>query len=145
MHNELFKEDKRMNKFRGKALATILAAALVASSLPVTFASAKTRNAKGVLTKDPDNDEFWLVNGGDKSERSVTNFQNYIYTNGDAPLETSDHKDVDDPDVYSISHVSGDKLVSWDIGKDDDDDDKSKGDVKLSLRKIERASCRERV
>ncbi len=124
-----------MNKFRGKALATILAAALVASSLPVTFASAKTRNAKGVLTKDPDNDEFWLVNGGDKSERSVTNFQNYIYTNGDAPLETSDHKDVDDPDVYSISHVSGDKLVSWDIGKDDDDDDKSKGDVKLSLRK----------
>lgn len=124
-----------MNKFRGKALAAVLSLALVASSFPVTLASAKTKNASGVLTKGPDNDEFWMVNGGSKDERSVENFQDMVYDNGDAPLETSDHKDVDDPEVYSISHVSGDKLVSWDIGKDDDDNDQSKGDVKLSLRK----------
>ncbi|QAT49184.1 hypothetical protein EQM14_05005 [Caproiciproducens sp. NJN-50] len=122
-----------MKKFRGKALAALLSLALIASSFPVTLASASTKHATGVLTDDPDNDEFWLVNGGDKDERSVTNFQDYIYVNGAAPLETADHQDVDDPEVYSISHVSGDKLVSWDIGDDDDDDDS--GEVKLSLRK----------
>ncbi|WP_326975529.1 hypothetical protein [Caproicibacter sp. BJN0012] len=122
-----------MKKFRGKALAALLSLALIASSFPVTLASASTKHATGVLTDDPDNDEFWLVNGGDKDERSVANFQDLIYS-GTAPLETADHQDVDDAEVYSISHVSGDKLVSWDIG-DDNNDDEDEGDVTLKLRK----------
>ncbi|XOQ45007.1 MAG: Carbohydrate-binding domain-containing protein [Clostridium sp.] len=123
-----------MKKFRGKALATLLSLALVASSLPVTLASAKTSHADGILTDGPDEDEFWLVNGGDsKEERTVHNFQNFIYKGDNIPLETANHETVDDPEIYSISHVSGDRLVSWDIG-DEDDDDLKEGDVDLSLR-----------
>jgi hypothetical protein len=118
-----------MKKFRGKALAAVLSLALIASSFPVTFASASTKHATGVLTKDPDEDEFWLVNGGSsKDDRSIENFEDQIYKDG-IPLETADHQDVDDPQITSISRVSGDNLVSWDI---DDDND---GETKLSLRK----------
>ncbi|MFU0831370.1 MAG: Carbohydrate-binding domain-containing protein [Oscillospiraceae bacterium] len=121
-----------MKKFRGKALATLLSLALIASSLPVTLASAKTSHADGILVDGPDNDEFWLVNGGDsKAERTVYDFQNLIYENDDIPLETANHETVDDPEIYSISHVSGDRLVSWDIGDEDDSDE---GNVDLSLR-----------
>jgi hypothetical protein len=117
-----------MKKFRGKALATLLSLALIASSLPVTLASASSKTVQGRLTDDPDNDEFWLVNGGTSTEaRSVDSFQKYVYTNG-VPLQTIDREEVDDIEVASISHVSGDRVVKWEI---DDDND---GDVTLSLR-----------
>lgn len=116
-----------MKKFRGKALATLLSLALIASSLPVTLASASSKTVSGVLSDDPKNDEFWLVNGGDgKDDRSIDNFETKLYDS--VPLETIDHHTMDEEaEVSSISHVSGDRLVSWDI-----DDD---GKVKLSLRK----------
>jgi hypothetical protein len=121
-----------MKKFRGKALATLLSLALIASSLPVTLASASSKTVSGRLADDPDNDEFWLVNGGtSKDERQIEHFENYVYTDGDAPLQTIDREDVDDIEVASISHVSGDRVVKWDI--DDDDDDDGDG-VTLSLK-----------
>ncbi|MCI1966268.1 MAG: hypothetical protein LKJ17_09100 [Oscillospiraceae bacterium] len=117
-----------MKKFRGKALATLLSLALVASSLPVTLASASTRNSQGRLTTDPENDEFWLVNGGTSTDlRSVHDFDGYVY--GTIPLVTKDREAVDDIELSSISHVSGDRVCKWDI---DDDND---GDTTLSLRK----------
>jgi hypothetical protein len=88
-----------MKKFRGKALATLLSLALIASSLPVTLASASSKTVSGRLADDPDNDEFWLVNGGTSTdERQVENFREVMFTtDGDAiPLETIDREDVDD-------------------------------------------------
>jgi hypothetical protein len=128
-----------MKKFRGKALATLLSLALIASSLPVTLASASSKTVQGRLTKDPDNDEFWLVNGGTSTEeRQVENFESLLYDDDVIPLETIDREKVEDIEISSISHVSGDRVVKWDIKDDDDEDEDSDdngiNDVTLSLR-----------
>jgi hypothetical protein len=123
-----------MKKFRGKALATLLSLALVASSLPVTLASASSKTVSGRLTDDPDNDEFWLVNGGSSTtERQVENFESLLYDDDAIPLQTIDREDVDDIEISSISHVSGDRVVNWDISDDDDNSD-GINDVTLKLR-----------
>jgi hypothetical protein len=115
-----------MNKIRGKVLSLVLAAALVVSSFPATFASASShKTVSGVLKDDPDQDTFYLVNGGSGDQLKVKDFDSLIYT-GSVPLETKDHEEASDIEVSSISHVSGDRVVKWDISDD--------GDVTLSLR-----------
>ena len=114
-----------MKKTSGKVVSLVLALALVVTSFSSTFAFASTKTVSGTLTDDPDQDEFYLVNGGSDDTLSVPNFETKIYT-GDVPLETKDHEAVEDPQVSSISHVSGDRVVKWDISDD--------GVVTLSLR-----------
>ena len=120
-----------MNKFRGKALALVLSLALVASSFPVTLASAASKTQTGLLTEDPDNDEFWLVNGEDSSaDRTIKDFSQYVYKDG-APLKAKNGESLTDIEISTISHVSGDRVVKWDIDDNDDGDD---NDTELSLR-----------
>jgi hypothetical protein len=115
-----------MNKIRGKVLSLVLAAALVVSSFPATFASASShKTVSGQLKDDPDQDTFYLVNGGtEKKQLELSGVEDLIYTNG-VPLETKDHEEASDVEIASMSHSSGDRVVKWDI------DD---GNVSLKLR-----------
>lgn len=115
-----------MKKTTGKVLSLVLSLALVLTSFSAMFVSASTHHTvSGTLTDDPDQDTFYLVNGGTGDELKVNAFENKIYE-GSVPLETSDHQEASDVEISSISHVSGDRVAKWDI-----DDD---GAVKLSLR-----------
>ena len=123
-----------MKKFRGKALAAVLSLALIASSFPVTFASAATKTLNGKLDGDFDTD-FFLVNGG--SSLVYDDFGEAVSSN--ATMTTPDHKDADTPKIAAISHKSGDRLVKWydDEGsgeKSSIDSDTDIANVDLELR-----------
>ncbi|WP_411675869.1 polymer-forming cytoskeletal protein [Caproicibacter sp.] len=109
-----------MKKFRGKALAALLSLALIASSLPVTLASASTRSMSGIVNHQL-NDDIYLVNGGKSREATITDFLVASDT-----LVTNTREEVDNPKIAAISHVSGDSLVSLKLIGDDDDTAKLK-------------------
>ncbi|MVB11267.1 hypothetical protein CAFE_19750 [Caprobacter fermentans] len=109
-----------MKKFRGKALAALLSLALIASSLPVTLASASTRSMSGIVNNQKE-DDIYLVNGGKSREVDLTNF----LVDSDT-LVTNTREEVDNPKIAAISHVSGDSLVSLSLEGDDDDTAKLK-------------------
>lgn len=127
-----------MNKIRGKVLSLVLAAALVVSSFPATFASASThRTVKGDLNGDY-NTDFYLVNGGKDDDLVLKGFGAKISAN--AGMTTDHHKDVDDVKISAISHKSGNRLVKWyDAGSTGDktdsiSDDTEDSNIDLKLR-----------
>ena len=109
-----------MKKITGKVVSLVLALALVVSSFSANFAFAATKSAAGVVT-DTAADDIYLCNGdGDKGARG-TDLNKFLTASSDFNMETKNHKDVDDYKVSSISHVSGDRLVSLKLSNNDDD------------------------
>jgi hypothetical protein len=109
-----------MKKITGKVVSLVLALALVVSSFSANFAFAATKSMAGVVT-DTAADDIYLCNGdGDKGARE-TDLNKFLTTSSDFNMETKNHKDVDDYKVTSISHVSGDRLVSLKLKNNDDD------------------------
>jgi hypothetical protein len=106
-----------MKKITGKVVSLVLALALVVTSFSSSFAFATTKSMVGVVT-DTYADDVYLANGGASREIDLNAF---LITNSDFNMETKDHKAVDDVKVSSISHVSGDKLVSLNLENSDDD------------------------
>ena len=132
-----------MKKFRGKALAALLSLALVASSFPVTLASASTKTITGSLKDDAFDDTIYLVNGGTGAQLTLPDFGSLMWNgtdddDGAGPLTTDRHEEATDVRIASISHKSGDRLVKWyDSSKDNEgniDDDTDISDVALALR-----------
>ncbi|HCR43152.1 MAG TPA: hypothetical protein DIV41_01095, partial [Ruminococcaceae bacterium] len=85
---------------------------------------------------DTDKDKIYLVNGGDKDYRTITDLQKYIFGSNDATLETADHQYKESANIAAISHKSGDRLVKWyDADSDDKDSiDDDTNSVALELR-----------
>lgn len=109
-----------MKKITGKVVSLVLALALVVSSFSANFAFAATKSMAGVVT-DTAADDIYLCNGdGDKGARE-TDLNKFLTSSSDFNMETKNHKDVDDIKVSSISHVSGDRLVSLKLRNDDDE------------------------
>ena len=112
-----------MNKIRGKVLSLVLAAALVVSSFPATFASASSHHTESGDVSDTDQDAIYLVNGGkedsDAGIHTLTykDIQHWIFGSKSSTLETKDHHVVD-AKISDISHSSGDRLVKWYDGAD---------------------------
>ncbi|QNK41923.1 autotransporter outer membrane beta-barrel domain-containing protein [Caproicibacter fermentans] len=105
-----------MKKFRGKALAALLSLALIASSLPVTLASASTKSMSGIVNKQA-HDDIYLVNGGGRK----IDLNDFLVNGNSDTIETNTREAVDNPKVGAISHVSGDSLVSLQLSGDNDD------------------------
>ncbi|XOQ48541.1 MAG: S-layer protein [Eubacteriales bacterium] len=108
-----------MKKITGKVVSLVLALALVVSSFSANFAFAATKSMAGVVT-DTAEDDIYLCNGGTGARRINLN-EFLTASSSDFKMETKNHKDVDDVKVSSISHVSGDRLVSLKLENDDDD------------------------
>jgi len=124
-----------MKKTTGKVLSFVLSLALVLTSFPAMFASASTHHTVNGTLSDTDKDKIYLVNGGDDDHQAVTDLQDYIFGTKDCTLETDDHQNKEDAKIAAISHKSGDRLVKWYEGDDDDkdsiDDDTNKVDIQL--------------
>lgn len=107
-----------MRKITGKALATVLAMALITSSFSGTFAFAasKTEKAGSVDLMNSDNDEITLVKDTDNANDYKFDLINFI---GGVKLTTSDKEEevtVTDKDGLSFRHAKGDSLIS--VNKD---------------------------
>ncbi|HEX3040184.1 MAG TPA: hypothetical protein VHP54_07825 [Caproiciproducens sp.] len=104
-----------MRKITGKVVSLVLALALAATSFSANFASATTRTVAGTASFDGEK-SIYLVNGGStEAARSVTAFSQWV----DGTVDTADHHDgIGTAEISDISHVSGDKLVKWDIDND---------------------------
>jgi len=109
-----------MKKITGKVVSLVLALALVVTSFSGTFAMATTRSVTGTVTGTAE-DDLYLCNGGTTTEAREVDLNAYLVTS-DLKFTTQNHEDVDDPQVSSISHVSGDRLVSLKLSGDDDED-----------------------
>ncbi|QEY35761.1 hypothetical protein FL966_12190 [Caproiciproducens galactitolivorans] len=108
-----------MKKITGKVVSLVLALALVVSSFSANFAFAATKSMAGVVT-DTAEDDIYLCNGG-TGDREI-DLNDFLAANGSGfNMETKNHKDVDNVKVSSISHISGDRLVSLKLRNNDDD------------------------
>ncbi len=125
-----------MKKTTGKVLSLVLSLALVLTSFPAMFASASSKHTVTGTLSDTDKDKIYLVNGGDKDHRTITDLQKYIFGSNDATLETADHQYKESANIAAISHKSGDRLVKWyDADSDDKDSiDDDTNSVALELR-----------
>ncbi len=125
-----------MKKTTGKVLSLVLSLALVLTSFPAMFASASSKHTVTGTLSDTDKDKIYLVNGGDKDRRTITDLQKYIFGSNDATLETADHQYKESANIAAISHKSGDRLVKWyDADSDDKDSiDDDTNSVALELR-----------
>lgn len=108
-----------MRKITGKALATVLAMALITSSFSGTFAFAasKTEKAGSVSLVNSDNDEITLVKDTDDANNYKFDLINFI---GGVELTTADKEEsitVTDEDDLSFRHAKGDSLISVKDGK----------------------------
>ena len=106
-----------MKKITGKVVSLVLALALVVSSFSANFAFASTKSMAGVVT-DTYADDLYLCNNGKSREIDLNKF---LTSNNDFNMETKNHKDVDDVKVSSVSHISGDRLVSLRLANSDDE------------------------
>lgn len=104
-----------MKKFRGKALAALLSLALVASSFPVTLASASTTKTMSGIVNHQKNDDLYLVNGGNSN---TVDLKDWLVA--DDTLQTNKREGVSDTKISAVSHVSGDSLVSLSLSNDGD-------------------------
>jgi hypothetical protein len=104
-----------MRKITGKVVSLVLALALATTSFSANFAFASTKTVTGTASFDGEK-SIYLVNGGStEAARSVTNFSQWVQ----GKLDTADHQDgISTAEISDISHVSGDKLVKWDIDND---------------------------
>lgn len=111
-----------MRKATGKVVSLVLALALVVTSFSSTFAFAATKTESGEASSIGD---VYLVNlngleGEDLAAAKAANRDKFNITNYVAgeTLETYDHIELNDIDIYSVS-VSGDNIIR--VTKDDDD------------------------
>lgn len=104
-----------MRKFTGKVVSLVLALALAATSFSANFAFASTKTVTGTASFDGEK-AIYLVNGGTtEAARTVTNFTQWVQ----GKLDTADHQaGIGTAEIVDISHVSGDKLVKWDVNND---------------------------
>ena len=111
-----------MRKATGKVVSLVLALALVVTSFSSTFAFAATKTESGEASSI---DDVYLVNLNGLEGEKLTNAKNANrdkfnitdYVAGET-LETYDHIELSDIDIYSVS-VSGDNIIR--VTKDDDD------------------------
>lgn len=111
-----------MRKATGKVVSLVLALALVVTSFSSTFAFAATKTESGEASSI---DDVYLVNlngleGEDLAAAKAAGRDKFNITDYVAgeTLETYDHIELNDIDIYSVS-VSGDNIIR--VTKDDDD------------------------
>lgn len=107
-----------MRKITGKALATVLAMALITSSFSGTFAFAAKTTEKAGGVDFEGSDEVTLVKNSDTSKKYP--LMDLIKN---MTLDTADKYETDvrvDPDKITVRHAKGDSLVS--ISKNDADE-----------------------
>ena len=101
-----------MRKITGKALATVLAMALITSSFSGTFAFAATKTEKAGSVDFSGDDEVTLVKDTEDANSYKFDLNKLI---GTMSLTTSDKAEKDvpvDPDDISFRHAKGDSLIS---------------------------------
>lgn len=106
-----------MRKITGKALATVLAMALITSSFSGTFAFAATKTEKAGSVDFSGDDEVTLVKDTDDANAYKYDLEALI---GTMTLTTSDKEEKDvavDADDLSFRHAKGDSLISIKDGK----------------------------
>lgn len=107
-----------MRKITGKALATVLAMALITSSFSGTFAFAASKSEKaGSVDFTSGDDEITLVKDTDHANDYQFDLISFI---GGVELETSDKQEsvtVTDEEDLSFRHAKGDSLISVKDGK----------------------------
>lgn len=112
-----------MRKATGKVVSLVLALALVVTSFSSTFAFAATKTESGEASSI---DDVYLVNlngleGEDLAAAKAANRDKFNITDYVAgeTLETYDHIELNDIDIYSVS-VSGDNIIR--VTKNGDDE-----------------------
>lgn len=106
-----------MRKITGKALATVLAMALITSSFSGTFAFAASKTEKAGSVDFSGDDEVTLVKDTDDANAYKFDVEGMI---GTMTLTTSDKAEKDvavDSDDLSFRHAKGDSLISIKDGK----------------------------
>jgi hypothetical protein len=107
-----------MKKITGKVVSLVLALALVVTSFSANFAFASTKKTISGTVSGTDHDDIYLVNND--GSNPTTAIKDWITGNGgDFKLETKDHGEASNIEITAVSHVSGDKLVSADVGDND--------------------------
>lgn len=102
-----------MRKITGKALATVLAMALITSSFSGTFAFAATKTEKAGSVDFDGSDEVTLVKDSSTGAESYKFDLNKLI--GTMKLTTADKAEKDqevDPDDITFRHAKGDSLIS---------------------------------
>ena len=106
-----------MKKFTSKVVSLVLSSALVVTSFSTTFAMAATKTLNGAINST-NADSIYLVNGGASTTANLTDF--LLNHGSDFKFETVDHHEVTDEKIDTISHVSGDSLVSLNVDSSTD-------------------------
>ncbi|MGX8709080.1 MAG: hypothetical protein ACQGTM_02395 [bacterium] len=105
-----------MKKITGKVVSLVLALALVVTSFSANFAFASSKKTISGTVSGTEHDDLYLVNNdGDNADVAIKAW----LIGDDFKLETKEHGEASNPEITAISHVSGDKLVSADVGDDD--------------------------
>ena len=106
-----------MRKITGKALATVLAMALITSSFSGTFAFAASRTEKAGSVSFDGDDEITLVKNDDTKVK-----YDLMDLIGQMRLDTVDKAETDlqvDPEDITVRHAKGDSLISISRGDDE--------------------------
>jgi hypothetical protein len=106
-----------MKKFTAKVVSLVLSSALAVTSFSTNFAMAATKTMNGAIN-GTNADSIYLVNGGASTSANLTD---YLLNHGsNFKFETIDHHEVTEEKIDTISHISGDSLVSLNVDSSTD-------------------------